>query len=80
RSYVVNRERGILDRIGGIFSDNPTGEQELYQLAEDRLLESAAESGLVERAEENTEEMLTALLESLGYEQVTIVFEAPPAT
>ena len=80
RSYVVNRERGILDRIGGIFTDNPTGEQELYQLAEDKLLAAAGESALVARAERNTEEMLTALLESLGYEDITIRFEEPPAT
>jgi len=80
RSYVVNRERGILDRIGGIFSDNPTGEQELYQLAEDKLLAAAGESAIVSRAERNTEKMLTTLLRSLGFESVTVVFEEPPAT
>ena len=80
RSYVVNRDRGILDRIGGIFSDNPTGEQELYQLAEDKLLAAAGESALVSRAERNTEKMLTTLLGSLGFESVTIVFEAPLET
>ena len=80
RSYVVNRDRGILDRLGGIFTDNPTGEQELYQLAEDKLLAAAGESELVARAERNTEEMLVALLESLGFAEVTVVFEEPPAT
>jgi hypothetical protein len=80
RSYVVNRERGLLDRLGGVFTDNPTGEQELYQLAEDKLLAAAGESALVTRAERNTEQMLTALLESLGYEEITIEFEEPPAT
>jgi hypothetical protein len=80
RSYVVNRERGILDRIGGIFSDNPTGEQELYQLAEDKLLAAASDSALRERAERNTERMLEALLTSLGFESVTVVFEEPPET
>lgn len=80
RSYVINRERGILDRIGGIFSDNPTGERKLYQLAEDKLLAAADESALLERAETNTSRMLTALLKSLGFEKVTIVFEEPPAT
>jgi len=80
RSYVVNRERGILDRLGGVFTDNPTGEQELYQLAEDKLLAAAGESALVSRAERNTTEMLTALLESLGYEDITIRYEEPPAT
>ena len=80
RSYVVNRDRGVLDRIGGIFSDNPTGEQELYQLAEDKLRAAADQSALRERAERNTRKMLTALLRSLGFEKVTVVFEEPPAT
>jgi hypothetical protein len=80
RSYVVNRERGILDRLGGIFTDNPTGEQELYQLAEDKLTAAANESALVSRAQRNTEKMLTTLLRSLGFERVTIVFEEPPPT
>lgn len=80
RSYVVNRDRGILDRIGGIFSDNPTGEQELYQLAEDKLRAAADQSALRDRAERNTRTMLTALLRSLGFEEVEVVFEEPPAT
>jgi hypothetical protein len=80
RSYVVNRERGILDRIGGIFSDNPTGEQELYQLAEDKLRAAADDSALVDRAKSNTAKMLTALLESLGFGSISIHFVEPPAT
>jgi hypothetical protein len=80
RSYVVNRDRGILDRIGGIFSDNPTGEQELYQLAEEKLRAAADESALRERAERNTRKMLETLLLTLGFDEVTIEFEEPPAT
>lgn len=74
RSYVVNRERGLLDRIGSIVSDDSTSERELYLLAGDKLAEAAVDAGLVERAEGNTEEMLETLLGSLGYEQVTVVF------
>ena len=80
RSYVVNRDRGVLDRIGGVFSDNPTGEQELYQLAEDKLRAAADDSALRDRAERNTRKMLEALLRTLGFEKVTVVFEEPPAT
>src|SRR5687768_14493105 len=80
RSYVVNRDRGVLDRIGGVFSDNPTGEQELYQLAEDKLRAAADDSALRDRAERNTRKMLEALLRSLGFEKVTVVFEEPPDT
>src|SRR4051794_16399402 len=69
RSYVVNRDRGILDRVGGVFTDNPTGEQELYQLAEKKLRAAADDSALRDRAEKNTTKMLTALLRSLGFEK-----------
>lgn len=74
RSYVVNRERGVLDRLGSVLSDNPTSERDLYLLAGDKLAEAAGEGGLVERAEENTEAMLETMLASLGYERVTVVF------
>ncbi len=74
RSYVVNRERGLLDRLGSIVSDDPTSERDLYLLAADKLEVAAADAGLVERAEENTEKMLETLLGSLGYEHVTVVF------
>lgn len=80
RSYVVNRDRGILDRIGGIFTDNPTGEQELYQLAETKLRAAAHDSALLDRGEKNTRRMLEALLGALGFEHVKVVFEEPPAT
>ncbi len=74
RSYVINRERGLLDRLGSVLSDNPTSERDLYLLAGDKLADAALEGGLVERAEQNTEDMLETMLLSLGYEQVTVVF------
>ncbi len=79
RSYVVDRERGLLDRAASVFSDNPTSERDLYLAAEDRLARAAAEAGLVERAEANTRTMLESMLASLGYSQVTVVFEDDPA-
>ena len=79
RSYVVDRERGLLDRAASVLSDNPTSERDLYLLAQERLARAAAEAGLMERAETNTQHMLEAMLESLGYRQVTVVFEDDPA-
>ena len=32
-SHVMNRDRGLLDRVGGVFSDSPTSEADLYGLA-----------------------------------------------
>lgn len=78
-SYVVDRERGVLDRIGSVFSDSPTGERELYLVAEERITAAAQEAGLRERAEANTRAMLEALMGSLGYETVRVRFaESPP--
>ncbi len=75
RSYVYDRERGLLNEIGSVFSDD--GDQrELYIAAERRLNEAAREeSGLVPRAEENTRAMLESLLRSLGFTSTTVRFE-----
>lgn len=80
RSRVLNRQRGVLDRLGSVFSDNPTSERELYQLSEKKLRSAAAESKLTARAETNTRNMLRALFQSLGFEDITIRFEAPKGT
>src|SRR6266508_1771400 len=74
RSYVCARKRGLLDRLGGVLSHNPTSARQLYQLAESKLEQAAAESGLVERAEQNTRAMLESMLRSLGYTDVTVTF------
>lgn len=80
RSRVVNRDRGVLDRIGSVFSDNPTSERELFVLSEDKLRAAADESELLERAETNTRRMLTALLQSLGFDEVTVEFATDART
>ena len=72
KSYVYSRERGLLDRLGGVFSDDQTDDSELYQLAETQLEEAADTGELRERAEQNTTAMLEGLFGSLGYEDVTI--------
>jgi hypothetical protein len=75
-SRVLSRDRGVLDRVGGLFSDNPTSEREVAALAEDKLAAAAAESPLRAQAEENTRDMLTGLARSLGYTDVLIRFDA----
>jgi Protein of unknown function (DUF4230) len=78
-SRIVARDRGLLDRLGSVVSDNPVDDTELYVRAEDRLGEAAVEAGLADRAEANTRRMLEGLLGDLGYDDVTVVFESPPA-
>ncbi len=72
RSYAVSKQRGLLDRLGDFFSDNPSSEQAVNQLAVRHIGEAAKESGLTARAEKNTAEMLKGLLGSLGFERVTV--------
>lgn len=74
QSRVLDRERGVLDRLGSVFSDSPTSERGLYLLSEEKLRAAASSSGLRARAEQNTERMLTALFRSLGFTDITITF------
>ncbi|RBY95924.1 DUF4230 domain-containing protein [Blastococcus sp. TF02-8] len=73
-SHVLDRDRGLVERIGDAVGDDPVDDTELYALAEDRLAAAAARSDLRERAETNTRDMLTGLAGSLGVEQVEVRF------
>ena len=79
QSRVFSRERGLLDRLGSVLSDNPTSERELYRLAGAKMQAAAALSDLKARAEQNTRSMLQSMLRSLGYAEVTVTFRDPPA-
>ncbi|WP_040907956.1 DUF4230 domain-containing protein [Streptomyces griseoflavus] len=72
RSYAVSKQRGLLDRLGDLFSDNPNSEQAVQKLAVKHIGDAAEESGLTARAESNTTEMLEGLLRSLGFEKVRV--------
>lgn len=74
RSYVFEQQRGLVDRLATVFSENPTDQREVYLLAERRLAAAGEESGLVGRAEENTRLMLQGLLRSAGFAEVSVHF------
>lgn len=76
-SYVFAEERGLLNRVGELVGGDPNRQQQVYQLAEERITTAARDSGLTKRAEENTRKMLEGLLRSLGYERVTLTYVAP---
>lgn len=76
QSHVMNRDRGLLNRVGGIFSDNPTSEDDLYKAAMKKMAIAADASDLQQRAEDNTKLMLYTLFRSLGYLKVDIRFVA----
>lgn len=79
RSRVVSRDRGLLDRIGSAFSDNPATERPLVLAAEEKMQEAAAASDLRAKAEENTRAMLEGMMRALGYTDVTVTFSPSPA-
>ncbi|KUL77906.1 MULTISPECIES: DUF4230 domain-containing protein [unclassified Streptomyces] len=74
RSYAVSKQRGLLDRLGDLFSDNPNGEQAVQKLAVRHIGDAAKKSGLTARAEKNTTDMLEGLLRSLGFEEVKVTY------
>jgi hypothetical protein len=77
RSEVVAVQQGIVNRLGDLFGNgNPNREQELYQLGEQKISEAARDSGLAQRAQDNTRRMLEGLLHSLGYTAITVSFAA----
>ncbi len=73
-SHVMNRDRGVLNRIGGLFSDSPTSEHALQAAAVEKIAAAAEASGLRDRARESTRTMLTAMLGALGFDDVTVTF------
>jgi hypothetical protein len=79
QSHVMNRDRGLLNRIGGVFSDNPTSEHGLELAATNRMAAAATSSDLVSRGEANTRAMLTTMLHSLGLDHVDVRFSGAVA-
>ncbi|MFF4345832.1 DUF4230 domain-containing protein [Streptomyces sp. NPDC001530] len=75
-SYAVSKQRGLLDRLGDLFSDNPNSERAVQKLAVKHIGEAAKDSRLTARAEANTTGMLEGLLRSLGFKEVTVTYGA----
>lgn len=81
QSRVLNQDMGVIDRLGGLFSDQPNPQnQQMYILAQQRLAQAATEVGLQKKAEDNTKVTLEKLMRSLGFTTVTIKYVDPGAT
>ena len=78
QSGVISRERGLLDRIGSLFSDSPTSDRPYFVAAEQKLAAAALGSDLRARAETNTRAMLENMLRALGYTSVAVNFTPLP--
>ncbi|MEN9643341.1 MAG: hypothetical protein RL238_10 [Actinomycetota bacterium] len=79
-SHVMNRDRGLLDRVGSMFSDNPTSEEGLYDAADEKIAAAAAATDLQARAEANTTSMLETMLRTMGFERVEVRFQVSSAS
>ena len=80
QSRVLDRDLGVIDRLGGLFSDDPNPQdQQMYVLAEQKLGEAAKQVGLLEKAEANTKTMLEQLMRSVGFTSVKVSFVDPSA-
>jgi hypothetical protein len=76
---IVSRDRGLIDRLGDVFSGNPVDDRPLYQAAEKKLEKAAAQSDLQEQARTNTERWLRTFLGAAGFDRVEITWTKPPA-
>jgi hypothetical protein len=75
RSYVYDQDRGLFNQIGSLFGDDTENQQQLYVLAQQKILASAQNgSGLIPRAEDNTRQMLQSLLRALGFTSASVNF------
>lgn len=76
RSHTFERNEGLLNRIGGVFTGgDDEWQREAMQAGEAKIAEAAAASELANRAEENTATMLETLVKSLGFARVDVRFE-----
>src|SRR5437763_4622263 len=72
RSYVFATQTGLFDRIDQFFGAGSNDQQQLYVLASQKIQTAAQQSGLRDRADQNTKLMLQNLLKALGFKTVTV--------
>jgi hypothetical protein len=74
QSYVYAEQQGLFNRIGNFFSGNPNSQQQVYIIAAQKIQTAARQSPLIAQAQKNTQAMLTGMLTSLGFKQITVSF------
>ena len=76
---IINRDRGLFDRVDDFFSANPTDDAQLYTAAETKVEAAARDSDLVEQGRQNTELWLETFLGAAGFDTVEITWRKSPA-
>ena len=56
KSYVFAEQRGLLNRVGDLVGGDPNRQQQVYQLAEERITAAARDSGLRPRRGEHPQD------------------------
>jgi len=75
QSRVLDRNLGVLDRLGGLFAGDPNPQdQQLWVLAEQKIADAAKQGDLPSRAEKNTRKTLEQMLKALGFTSVQVTF------
>jgi hypothetical protein len=74
QSYVFAQQQGLFTRLNSFLSGNPNSQQAVYELAQKKIEQAAAQSAVKADAERNTKAMLVSLLQSLGFKTVTVTF------
>ncbi|CAI7977603.1 hypothetical protein BBK14_02230 [Parafrankia soli] len=78
KSYVVARQRGVLNRVGGLFGGQ-SNDSELYQTASAKMADAAnADGQVLALAKTNTTAMLRGLLGALGFTDVKVTYAEDP--
>ena len=74
QSYVFAQQQGLFTRVNSFLSGNPNSQQAVYELAQKQIEGAAAKSQLIQDAERNTTTMLTSLLQSLGFKNISVKY------
>jgi hypothetical protein len=74
QSYIFAQQQGLFTRLNSFLSGNPNSQQAVYELAQKKIEQAAAQSAVKSDAERNTRTMLVSLLQSLGFKTVTVTF------
>jgi hypothetical protein len=77
---VYAEQQGLFNRIGNFFSGNPNSQQQVYQLAQQKIQTAAQQSPLLAQAQKNTVAMLDGMLTSLGFQHIAVTFASAPAS
>ncbi|RZS91502.1 uncharacterized protein DUF4230 [Motilibacter rhizosphaerae] len=74
QSKVLSRSRGVVDRVESVVGDG-SSDTEYWKAGQQKIAAAAAsDPSILQRTEDSTRATLSALVHSLGYDSVSVVF------